>query len=387
MYNRPFDQIDKSEFLSKYWQKAPCFFKDAFNNPPDFLSADELAGLSLQEEIESRLILQSVQQNDGAENLGRWSIEHGPFSESRFTDLPESHWTLLVQSVDSWISETRNLLKDFNFIPRWRFDDIMISYATDQGGVGPHADNYDVFLIQGSGHRHWRVGTKGDTSQAKTVIQGMCHVAEFEPQIDILMQPGDMLYIPPDTAHWGISIGESIGYSIGYRSIQTNQLLALLTEKLAETIDHQQFFSDSYRNKPNSSNFFEEQLISWAQNELKQLANQPELLADLLSKQLSLSKLGVYQNENNLNLKELNEDSIIQLDDELGVNWLYIDDQIRLNIEGESFDFELQLEDFVKKLASFSPISLTLYNFSAKLVDFPPVLTSLINRGYVKQIK
>jgi len=386
MYNRPFEQIDKSEFLAKYWQKAPCFFKNAFEVPPSFLSADELAGLSLQEEIESRLVIQSGNNKPAAQNADAWSVEHGPFDNSRFANLPESHWTLLVQSVDTWVADTRKLLTDFNFIPRWRFDDVMVSYATDQGGVGPHADNYDVFLIQGSGERHWRVGAKGDTSEAKTVIQGMCHLDQFTSIIDIVMQPGDMLYIPPDTAHWGISIGESIGYSVGYRSIQTNQLLALITEKLAEKIDHQQFFTDAYRDTPNTSNYFEDQLVDWAQNELKQLANQPDVLADLLSKQMSLSKLGVYQNDNNFDINELNKDSTIQLDDEIGVNWHYLNDKIRLNIEGESFDFDLQYEKVVKKMASFSPISLTLFNFSPKMVDFPPVLTSLINRGYIKRV-
>jgi len=382
MYNRPFYEINKSEFLAKYWQKAPCFFKNAFESPPNFLSADELAGLSLQDEIESRLIIQSTEESLS----DTWTIEHGSFDESRFANLPESHWTLLVQSIDTWIPKTRELLADFNFIPRWRFDDIMLSFAVDQGGVGAHSDNYDVFLIQGSGQRHWRVGAKGDTSKSKTVIDGMCHLNEFSPIIDVLMQPGDMLYIPPDTAHWGISIGESIGYSVGYRSIQTNQLLALLTEKLAEKSDHQQFFSDPYRDKPNHSNFFEPQLVEWAQDELKKLAEQPELLAELLSKQLSLSKLGIYQNDNDIDIKKLSNDSVIQLDKEIGVNWLYFGNKIRLNVEGESFDFDLRSERAVKKLASFSPISLTLFNFSPKLIDFSPVLASLITRGYIKRV-
>jgi len=386
MYNQPFNEIDKNEFLIKYWQKAPCLFKNAFEKPPEFLSANELAGLSLQEEIESRLIIQSNDKPTDRQNSACWSIEHGPFEESRFSNLSESHWTLLVQSIDTWAPITRELLADFNFIPRWRFDDIMVSFATDQGGVGPHADNYDVFLVQGTGERHWRVGAKDDTSEPQTIIQGMCHLNRFDPVIDVVMQPGDMLYIPPDTAHWGISIGESMGYSVGYRSIQTSQLLALVAEKLAEKTDHHQFFPDPYRNKANHCNFFEDELVNWAQNELIELANQPELLADLLAKQLSLSKLGVYQNDNDFNIDELTEDSTVQLNEEIGVNWLYFEDKIRLNIEGESFEFDLKYEKAVKELASFSPISLTLFNFSPKQVDFPPVLANLINRGYLKQV-
>ncbi len=380
MYHSSFDQINKNEFLEKYWQKAPCLFRGAFLEPPEYLSADVLAGLSLQDDIESRLLVENNQS-------GSWQIQHGPFDESDFSNLPESHWTLLVQSIDTWISDTKQLLAKFDFIPRWRFDDIMVSYATDQGGVGPHADNYDVFLIQGTGNRHWRVGRKGNTSKSKTVIEGISHLEQFDPIIDIVMQPGDMLYIPPDTPHWGQSQGESIGYSIGYRSIQTHQMLALITEKMAEKSEHCQFFADDYRNKSNFNNFFEHEVVEWAQSELIKLANQPELLAELLSKQLSLSKLGVYDEHDSVNLQELTENTEIQLLNELGVNWFVHQGKIRLNIEGESFDFNRKFEKAVKILASYQPTALKLFNFSPKSVDFPSELATLVNRGYVKSIK
>jgi 50S ribosomal protein L16 3-hydroxylase len=380
MFKCSFKNIDKNQWLEKYWQKAPCLFKNAFDDPPDFLSPDELAGFSLQEELESRLIVQDIGSNE-------WSIEHGPFEQSRFSTLTESHWTLLVQSIDCWLPKTHQLLADFNFIPRWRFDDIMVSFATDQGGVGPHADNYDVFLIQGAGQRHWRVGAKGDTSKAKTVIHGMSHLQEFIPIIDVVMQPGDMLYIPPDTPHWGLSQGESIGYSVGYRSIQTHQMLALLTEKLAESPQHQQFFADLYRNKSNHSNFFERQVVQWAQKELVKLSKQPERLADLLAKQLSLSKLGIYSQDNPVDIQNITQDSEIQLQQGIGVNWLLFEGKVRLNIEGESFDFAPEYQQAIELLASFLPVSLKLFNFSLNLVDYPSSLANLVNRGYVKSIK
>jgi len=379
MYEIPFAQVDKDEFLNHYWQKAPCLFQHAFESPPAFLSADELAGFCLEEDIESRLIQQIPQP-------AKWTIEHGPFDEQRFAELNESHWTLLLQSIDHWAPETRELLKFFEFIPRWRFDDIMVSYAVDQGGVGPHADNYDVFLIQGEGTRHWRVGNKNGNYQAKTIIQGMCHVGDFEPIIDVVMQPGDMLYIPPETPHWGISIGESIGYSVGYRSPQTHQMLALLTEYLSEKDTDQQFFSDQYRSKANYDNHFEPEVVQWAQQQLIKLSKQPKLLQQLLSIQLSYSKLGDVCDSNHVNIQKLTYDSKIQLQDDICLNWVKLENKIRLNIEGEHYDFDKLNLKAVQMLASFQPTPIKLFNISPVLVDFPPALTNLMDRGYLKLI-
>jgi len=357
MFDIDFAQVDKSKFLEKYWQKKPCLFKNAFNVPPDYLSADELAGFSLDEEIESRIVQCNPRTNE-------WTLEHGPFDESRFSQLPDSNWTLLVQSIDAWCPETRQLLNPFNFIPRWRLDDIMVSYATNQGGVGPHADNYDVFLIQGQGERHWRVGNKGDTSKRKNIIGGMIHLDEFKATIDEIMQPGDMLYIPPDTPHWGISIGESIGYSVGYRSIQTNQMLALITEKLAEKVGSEQFFSDAYRNKANYSNKFEPEVVEWAQQELVKLSKDPELLTELLAKQLSFSKLGVGLNNDSHISSKIQKTSIVQLDQELTVTWRVTKEKTLLYIEGDCFEFSLEDRHWVEKLASFLPLKTEQINIS-----------------------
>jgi len=372
MFDIDFTQIDKSKFLEKYWQKKPCLFKNAFNHPPNYLSADELAGLSLDEEIESRI----VQFNS---KIAQWSLEHGPFEDSRFSLLPDSDWTLLVQSIDTWCPDSRQLLNYFNFIPRWRLDDIMVSYATKGGGVGPHADNYDVFLIQGEGKRHWRVGRKGDTSKPKNIIDGMIHLEEFEAVIDEIMQPGDMLYIPPDTPHWGISVGESIGYSVGYRSIQTNQMLALVTERLAEKVDNEQFFSDAYRNKPNYSNQFESQVVEWAQQELVKLSKDPELLTELLARQLSLSKLGLYHKTNDDISSKIQQNSIVRLNEALTVTWRISKQKVLLYIEGDCFEFELEHQQWIEKLSSFSPVKIDQ-------IYLTPTFENLLSSGYLNYI-
>ena len=140
-------EITADEFLAEYWQKKPLLIRNAIPNFIAPIEGDDLAGLSLEEEVESRLVIGDD-----------WQLEHGPFEESRFETLPDRNWTLLVQGVDLWIPEVADLLKSFDFLPAWRVDDIMVSYAEDGGNVGPHFDYYDVFLLQGSGQRHWQVG-------------------------------------------------------------------------------------------------------------------------------------------------------------------------------------------------------------------------------------
>lgn len=379
MYNDPFHSIDKDQFLTHYWQKKPCVFRNALASPPSFLTADELAGFSLDEEVESRLIRFNTENN-------QWSLEHGPFEVDRFNDLPESNWTLLVQSIDNWSGETRQLLEYFSFIPRWRFDDIMVSYATEQGGVGPHFDNYDVFLVQGEGRRHWRVGAKGKLSQQTQIIDGLSHLQDFEAIIDTILEPGDILYVPPETAHWGVSVGESIGYSVGYRTPQAHQLTSLLTEFISENLSSSDFFTDQYRNNSLHNNEFEPELTQWAQNELIKLSQRPDLLTKLLSKQLSLSKLGIFSEANLHSIQQLNENSVIQLVPEVNINWWQNDSNIFVNIEGESFIFEKYLIIAIEKLANFQPCHVNLFKKQSNMIDFPEELANLINRGYVNLI-
>jgi 50S ribosomal protein L16 3-hydroxylase len=144
-------ELSVAEFLRDYWQKKPLLIRNAWPDFQPLLTADELAGLSLEEEIESRIVMEHGKE-------GPWEILKGPFNDDVFADLPETHWTLLVQAVDHWIPEAADLMEHFRFLPRWRIDDLMISFAVDGGSVGPHYDQYDVFLLQAEGQREWRIG-------------------------------------------------------------------------------------------------------------------------------------------------------------------------------------------------------------------------------------
>jgi 50S ribosomal protein L16 3-hydroxylase len=205
--------ISVSEFLSKYWHKKPLLVRGAIPNFNGLLSPEELAGLACEEEVESRLV--SFSKN-------KWHVSHGPFDEQRFQKLPPKDWTLLVQTLNHHLPEATALLQQFNFIPYARLDDLMVSYAPDGGGVGPHFDSYDVFLLQGQGQRLWRISEQWDLSLLDDAPLRI--LKNFSSEQEWVLNPGDMLYLPPHVAHWGVAVGECMTYSIGFRAASTQEL-------------------------------------------------------------------------------------------------------------------------------------------------------------------
>ena len=178
------NNFDTETFLRDYWQQKPLLIRNAFADWINPLEPDELAGLACEPEVESRLII-------GAQ--GSWAVEHGPLAEARFAVLGQEPSTLLVQAVDHHVPEVAALLAPFRFIPNWRIDDVMVSYATDGGGVGPHFDQYDVFLIQGHGQRRWRVGQLCDDTSALLPHDELRLLADFQATDEWLLEPGDSL--------------------------------------------------------------------------------------------------------------------------------------------------------------------------------------------------
>ena len=228
--------ISVDEFLSEYWQKKPLLIPNAFPNFESPLSPDELAGLALEEDIESRIVIEQGQS-------GPWELQTGPFEETVFTHLPESHWSLLVQAVDLWIPEVKVLLQKFDFLPPWRLDDIMVSYASIGGSVGPHFDYYDVFLLQGLGQRHWQIGQNCDHNSPRLSGTPLRILSDFKCSQEWTLNSGDMLYLPPQLSHWGIAENDCLTYSIGFRSPSLADMLGDLATELM-TQDHPAYFRD-----------------------------------------------------------------------------------------------------------------------------------------------
>lgn len=216
--------LTPAEFCRDYWHKKPLLIRQAIPAFQPLLARDDLFALAASDEVESRLITHFKQ---------RWDMRQGPFVE-----LPSStkkQWTLLLQGMNLHIDAADKLLRQFNFIPDARLDDLMVSYATDGGGVGPHFDSYDVFLLQAHGKRHWRIGAQKDLRLLENMPLKI--LKHFQPEQEFILEPGDMLYLPPQYAHDGIAIGECMTYSIGFRAPSYQELGEAFLQFMAESIE------------------------------------------------------------------------------------------------------------------------------------------------------
>lgn len=239
MNSPPLGGMPLSKFLSEYWQKQPLLIRQAIPNVFSPIDANTLAGLACEEGIESRLIIHDQTSDE-------WRLQHGPLEQQGFAELPDRDWTLLVQAVDHWFPQATEFLQLFNFIPQWRIDDLMMSYATDGGGVGPHFDNYDVFLVQTNGQRRWELGELCDENTPLRANVPLNMLNEFKAQHSWLLEPGDMLYLPPGYAHNGIAQGDDcITCSVGFRAPSHAEILQDYTDYLAERLTEAMRYTDT----------------------------------------------------------------------------------------------------------------------------------------------
>ncbi|MEQ1674973.1 MAG: cupin domain-containing protein [Candidatus Nitrotoga sp.] len=199
--------LSATNFLSDYWQKKPLLIRQAIPNFTGLLDPQQLMNLATDENVQARLV---TQQRD------TWQLHHGPFDTTQFSRLGKRKWTVLVQGINHHLATGTALLQQFNFIPHARLDDLMVSFAPQGGGVGPHFDSYDVFLLQGSGHRRWQISAQKD----RTLVQGapLKILQRFKPEQEWILSPGDMLYLPPNYAHHGVAEDDCMTYSIGFRA-------------------------------------------------------------------------------------------------------------------------------------------------------------------------
>ncbi|MEO6422914.1 MAG: cupin domain-containing protein [Candidatus Nitrotoga sp.] len=202
-----FGELTTEKFLSDYWQKKPLLIRQAFSQFNGLLDKLQLFALTGNEDVQSRLV---------KERHGKWQVQNGPFEATKFARLGKSKWTVLVQGVNQHLPVATALLKNFSFIPHARLDDLMVSYAPKGGGVGPHFDSYDVFLLQGSGHRHWQISAQRDQTLVEDAPLRI--LQHFQMEQEWVLAPGDMLYLPPHYAHNGIAESDCMTYSIGFRA-------------------------------------------------------------------------------------------------------------------------------------------------------------------------
>lgn len=279
--------ISPDKFMRTYWHKKPLLVRQAIPGFKPLLSRAELLDLAGQDGVESRL----VRQLGG----GQWSLAHGPFSRRRLPPLKQPGWTVLVQGVDLHVQAAHALVQPFRFIPDARLDDLMISFATDQGGVGPHFDNYDVFLLQAHGKRRWRIGRQKNLSlQPDVPLKILTH---FEPEEEYVLEPGDMLYLPPMWAHDGIAEGECMTYSVGFRSPKQDELARELFLRLSDAPDEclkDVVYKDPKQAAVANPGAIPAPLLDFARTALEKALAEPLALERALGETLSDPKPGVW---------------------------------------------------------------------------------------------
>jgi 50S ribosomal protein L16 3-hydroxylase len=226
-----------AEFLRDYWQQRPLLIRQAFAQMQSPLAPEDLAGLACEDFALSRLITHDPKRD-------RWQVKTGPLDESDFSKVPDTHWTLLVQDVDKWDVDVAALLAQFRFLPSWRVDDIMVSYAVDGGSVGAHVDQYDVFLIQGMGRRRWQISDDPNAPTAFRDDVELKLLKEFTATHDWLLEPGDMLYLPPGVPHHGVADGKCLTFSVGMRAPSLAEMLADFSGHIAERLGEELRYVD-----------------------------------------------------------------------------------------------------------------------------------------------
>jgi 50S ribosomal protein L16 3-hydroxylase len=278
MYHLNLAEINQEEFLRDYWQKKPVLIKEGFVDFQDPISADELAGLALEEQVQSRLIY----KKDDA-----WQAEFGPFES--YEHLGEKDWSLVIQALDNWSEDAAKIIEPFRFIPHWRLDDLMTSFATAGGSVGPHIDLYDTFICQGSGSRRWRVGNKGEHRQY-AAHASLLHVDPFEAIIDVELSAGDILYIPPGFPHEGVSLSNSMSFSVGFRTNSTVSLLSAFADHLIDNEQGGELIEDPHRKATKHSGAIDADDYQLVKNQLQQLLNNDDVFRNFAGSYLSQAK-------------------------------------------------------------------------------------------------
>jgi 50S ribosomal protein L16 3-hydroxylase len=278
--------ISPAQFMQEYWQKKPLLIRAAIPGFTPLLTHEELHALAADDALESRLV-----QQDGA----NWQFSHGPFAQ--LPALAEKNWTVLLQGMEVHSLAVRALLDQFRFLPDARLDDLMISLAAAGGGVGPHFDSYDVFLLQAAGRRRWQISAQSDLSLTPDLPLKI--LQNFVPEDEFILEPGDMLYLPPSYAHDGVALDAGCQtYSIGFYAPKQNELVACLLQRLAEIAsdeleEHQDLYQDPEQAASNKAAQIPPALANFARQGLDKLLTQPQMLDEMLGEFLSEPKASV----------------------------------------------------------------------------------------------
>jgi len=376
MYHLNLSEFSQEEFLRDYWQKKPVVIKQGFIDFQDPISADELAGLALEEQVQSRLVYKKED---------KWLAEFGPFES--YEHLGEKDWSLVIQALDNWSEDAAKIIEPFRFIPHWRLDDLMTSFATEGGSVGPHIDLYDTFICQGSGNRRWRVGDKGEHRQY-AAHASLLHVEPFEAIIDVELNAGDILYIPPGFPHEGLSLNNSMSFSVGFRTNSTVSLLSAFADHLIDNEQGGELIEDPHRQATQHSGAIDSGDYQLIKNQLQQLLDNDDVFRNFTGSYLSQAK-------HELDLAEIdeplaNEDiSEILASNHLmrigGLRAFYFTETIDSGIcyiDGNEVNFPTEITAVIKLLCDQVCVTVDELNIWRQNTAFIAFISEQINAGY-----
>ncbi|MEP4102500.1 cupin domain-containing protein [Paraglaciecola sp.] len=380
--------IDTDVFLKEYWQKKPLLIRQGFTDFHDPIDEHELAGLTEEESVDSRIV------NNQA---GTWEVAHGPYDDINEHCLGQ--WSLLVQSVDHFVPDADSLMNTFDFIPLWRMDDLMVSYSNTGAGVGPHLDQYDVFIIQGKGSRRWQVGLPSDYETVRPHCD-LSQITGFTPVIDEVLTAGDIIYIPANHPHNGVALEPCMNYSVGFRAPSQQEMLTSFADY---AIDNN-LLSNRYQDQALSARKFSGEIKQQEVAQFKALLTE-SLQSDAFEKWLPtfLSDNKKAEDESNQQIEEFSEQAIIEMLESgeyfyraPGIKPIFVEPEttcepsssFTFHIAGEAYTGPVESADLVKRFLSKPFITeefiadedgqpqYILHN------HFTALLTMLVNKGH-----
>ena len=366
MQTNPLGDISLDHFLSEYWQKRPLLIRNALPDIISPISADELAGLACEQDVESRIIINLHED---------WQLQHGPFDENIFSELPASNWTLLVQAVDHYIPEASRLMEQFNFIPQWRIDDLMVSYACKQGGVGAHYDNYDVFLIQTQGQRLWEIGGAYDDSSPLKENLPVKILERFTAEASWIVNPGDILYLPPGIGHSGVAqSNDCITCSVGFRAPSYNDILHEYTDYLGQELSESMRFSDKNIKRQINSGEIDHDVLTQLHTIIKEQLQNKDKLQDWFGCYITTPKYEIasyFNNEEPVTTSRLDElteklTNGQQLYRNMGSRFAFIrhNEKNKLYVNGHYIPTNSNSNTFVEQLCNKTVLSYQDFNLT-----------------------
>ena len=364
--------LNEVSFLKEYWQKKPLFMPGAW---PDFenpLPAEELAGLALEQAFPSRIVEQHSTE--------KWSLRQGPFTENDFAALEGKCWSLLITDIEKHLPDFMQYVLPFRFIPDWRFDDFMISYASPGGSVGPHMDDYDVFLIQAQGQRNWKV--EGEFRSlpmpSDDLIAGtdLRLIKDFESNVQHLCEPGDILYLPPRLGHHGIATSECMTWSMGFKAPSFHDMLINYLEEFEALNQHKRYTDPGIEIQQNPGEITEWQLMQLKSWFIQQINEDDEIFARWVARFLSGHDAG----EEMPSDIELPDGNTIAVEPNpfLRFDFIKLNKQTLLYVAGGEFKVSLAL---AKNLTSKSQMTLSLASRQDKTT-----ILKLLQKGFLVQV-